>query len=244
MHKDSADPLEGWNTHDIKSRREAGAGVKHIANDLYGDMYFYVLDIIRRLHQQVRSHAFEVVIQCATVQELSSLVRANSYDRIEISNVMDEAYLGVEQTLRLIRPFLNAHNRKAAMLSLFMNAVPIIAKQHERENLRQRLQDISRYLPVTKLTSANDPDFLRMSAAKDLLEPAERHFEEYAKQFEFDRSARMLGWRRRATNTIIERWPYRLRKPYGVKGYEAEFDDLLASTLIGWETYIEWESSN
>lgn len=240
MNKDSADPLDGWSSDEARKHREVSTGIKHIANDLYGDLYFYLTDMIKALHRRVRKHVLKFKIQCATAQELGSLVPTQSYDRIEVSNIVDMAYLGLDDTLRLMQPLLKMSNPKAALIALFMNAVPTVAKQYEMSNLGKRMKDVARYLPVS-IPSRDDPEFLRMSAAMDLLDPVELYFSKYVKQTDFHQSEREHGLRRRPTNTIIERFPYRLKKAFGADGYEEEFDTLLASSLAGGETYVEWE---
>lgn len=42
-------------------------------------------------------------------------------------------------------------------------------------------------------------------------------------------------------HTIVEKWPFSLRIPYGRPGFQEEFDVLLSIGKAGSERYIEWK---
>jgi len=60
------------------------------------------------------------------------------------------------------------------------------------------------------------------------------------KVLDFPMAERMTGMKMRVTNTIIEKWPMRLKLSPGQLGADQEFKLLLASAHTGTERYVEW----
>ncbi len=60
---------------------------------------------------------------------------------------------------------------------------------------------------------------------------------------EFQEVARECHMIMKPQNTIIQKWPFRLRKAFGETGAQDGFDKLLASSWSGAERYVEWRLS-
>jgi len=60
------------------------------------------------------------------------------------------------------------------------------------------------------------------------------------KRMDFDSLGRAAGARVKAENTIVEKWPMRVKRKAGQPGAEEEFRMVLASCHTGVERYVEW----
>ncbi len=57
----------------------------------------------------------------------------------------------------------------------------------------------------------------------------------------FKEIERQSGTKMKSKNTIIERWPMRLKLKHGQPGAQEEFDAALASRHDAWNCYVEWK---
>lgn len=58
---------------------------------------------------------------------------------------------------------------------------------------------------------------------------------------DFTGLGRQNGMIAKTKNTIIEKWPLRLKKRPGQVGATEEFETLLGSHHVGGERYVEWK---
>lgn len=63
----------------------------------------------------------------------------------------------------------------------------------------------------------------------------------YTKKFKFYEVSDLLGAAIKETNTIIDKWPYRLNLRPGQPGAQEEFDRCLSGGTSGKERYVEWK---
>lgn len=63
----------------------------------------------------------------------------------------------------------------------------------------------------------------------------------YVKDSEFHRLNHEGGIIMKDEHTIIEKYPFRLKLSPGQPGAQEEFDQVLASPLMGMERYVEWK---
>lgn len=82
---------------------------------------------------------------------------------------------------------------------------------------------------------------VRLSEARCWFEPVEEYFAEYTRMLGFVDIANKTSMQMKRKNTIIEKWPYRLRKKFGEAGAAEEFESLIASGVSGYEVYVEWQ---
>lgn len=84
---DSADPLTGWPLIDIW--HYPNTNTRH---DLYGALFFYLQDRVRKFIDIVRRGKFQFQLLCKDARQLPSLVKSLGYgktggfDRIEASH--------------------------------------------------------------------------------------------------------------------------------------------------------------
>ncbi|RXW13619.1 hypothetical protein EST38_g12235 [Candolleomyces aberdarensis] len=132
LQTDYADPLSGWNTEEvIQSGKAHGAQ----AEDIYGCLYFFVLTHLRTLAQRIRklpiSFKLFSVEACALSKEIKKdtftemgITSNTTFDRIEVSNILDVNYVGVRGVLTAWSPLLG-QDKHAAIVGYFMNWVMV-----------------------------------------------------------------------------------------------------------------------
>lgn len=64
----------------------------------------------------------------------------------------------------------------------------------------------------------------------------------YNKNFDLPLITSKNGMRIKTRNTLVERWPFKLKLNKVDPGFEEEFHALFASHNMGTETYLEWTS--
>jgi len=130
LQDDLADPLESWSISDVIS---AGRAHGALNGDLYGCLYFYLQDQLRSFSERIRRfhvtfHLLEKdavdLSRAIRIGRLSTLGLPSSirFDRIDVSNIFDIGYLGIQKVIENWGPFL-AKNKNATLLGYFMNWV-------------------------------------------------------------------------------------------------------------------------
>jgi hypothetical protein len=91
----SEDPLHGWPMDDVL---EAGARSGVPPNDLYGSLFFYLSEQLRRFVTKLASTAVSIHVTCSDARELAANLAAagmaGRLHRVDVSNIVDRNYLG------------------------------------------------------------------------------------------------------------------------------------------------------
>ncbi|KAL8811818.1 MAG: hypothetical protein Q9200_001490 [Gallowayella weberi] len=124
LQSDSANPLDGWSMQSILSTPNQQRTAK---NDLNALLYFHVRSTIERFCDRLQDSVSttRVICYCVDATFLPKLLPNETcragFDRIEVSNIADEAYLGLRKTLATFAPLLKkkSKNPHAALLTLF-----------------------------------------------------------------------------------------------------------------------------
>jgi hypothetical protein len=80
-------------------------------------------------------------------------------------------------------------------------------------------------------------EVIKLTVARTLLRDFDALFNDYAKQADFNTIGEKLGTQVKVKNTIVEKWPIRLKEDAS----KEDFDIRLGSGHIGSERYVEWE---
>ncbi|KAF7762529.1 hypothetical protein Agabi119p4_9122 [Agaricus bisporus var. burnettii] len=128
LQRDYADPLSGWNPDEvIKAGKAHGAQ----AEDIYGCLYFFLLDELSSFARRLRQLRITFNIYNLTASDLSLAIRHNSFwsegipasirfDRIEVSNILDVNYIGIRGVVSNWASLLSKSS-SATILGYFMN---------------------------------------------------------------------------------------------------------------------------
>ena len=108
-------------------------------------------------------------------------------------------------------------------------------------NIKEEMDKLLKLMPFDPrvLSSGNpaDPDLLRMNDARMRFRDFDKFFDRYMQKLEFGNIGRQAGLVMKKKNTVIEKWPLRLKKG----AMEEEFRILHSSGHVGSERYVEWK---
>ncbi|KAL2075267.1 hypothetical protein VTL71DRAFT_210 [Oculimacula yallundae] len=241
---DSADPLHGWSTSDIR------ANVPLASNDVYGGLYFHVYSVLLKFCNklQVLNLSF-VLLQVNALELYKTLENAQllkqGFDRVEVSNISDGGYIGIQRTLLHLSRLLPAppSNPHATLLTLFLNAIHEISSSSSflssPTSLKSDITKLLKYLPLpnpAKNPSETSAYMMDLIQNRSVFWDFDTMFATYMQEEEFARIAREQHMCVKETHTVLGKWPWRLRE-----GAPKElFDELRASGLMGSERYVEW----
>jgi len=78
-------------------------------NDLYGRLFFYIVDKMTNFVSIIKSKRIFFHFSCKNAIDLLEEFKHNNvtFDRIDVSNISDENYIGIRKCLELSRPLLN-----------------------------------------------------------------------------------------------------------------------------------------
>jgi hypothetical protein len=123
MVPDSADPLQGWPLEEVFSFAESQ---KLPANDIYGNLFFYVRDQLDKFVSKLEKHSISMTLYCEDAQDLvqrfyppRSGNRPLWFDRIDTSSLADSGSLGLKKTLELFSPLLSPANPSSTLITMF-----------------------------------------------------------------------------------------------------------------------------
>ncbi|KAF4500706.1 hypothetical protein FAGAP_3069 [Fusarium agapanthi] len=240
--QDSADPVEGWSLGEVEK-----TPIGLATSDVYGKLFYYIRSMIKRFLDRVCKSTVAFQLLQVDAVELDDELEG-SFDRIEVSNVSDSGYPGIRLTFALMAPLLRepSINPHATLITLFMNMVD--------ENWtmmddfadclptslanRRRVHCIP---PVHPLMGPGDPTMVKITYGASHLREYDNIFERVAGHQELASFPDWAGAMMKEKQTIIEKWPYRLKLRPGQPGGKEEFDLLMEGDSSGKELYLEWK---
>ncbi|KDR66055.1 hypothetical protein GALMADRAFT_232756 [Galerina marginata CBS 339.88] len=218
---DCADPLEGWNTVAV-----INAGKAHGAQpeNIYGCLYFFLSQQLRNFAHRFGNlkMSFSLFASDARLlpkgihEDLISgcgIPRSIRFDRIEVSNILDTNYAGIEDVLLTWSPLLT-ESSSAAIVGYFMNWCAVqedgLASNASKviiKKLLERVIENSVSLP-TKLS--REDTLCLISDDKDALYENSKPFSNFLKKQGLDGILRKEKCRLREQHTIV---PHRILAP-------------------------------
>ena len=194
---------------------------------------------------------FRLHLYCMNATELpfylNKSAEKTAFDRVEVANIVDMPYLGLDITLRTLGPLLRkkAENPHATLIALFMNAIHHAEKDlgnsYIETNLRLAMKKVVQFLPVKETPiNRSSAAMVRMMLAKDIFRDLDHLFTHYMKMTDFSKASREASMTMRTKNTVIDPWPLRFRKEYGEPGAQEALNQLMSSSSSGNERYVEW----
>jgi hypothetical protein len=244
LQMDSADPREGysWDEIDLLIQNYIVP-----SNDRYGQLFLVLHEQLEIFRNECRKRGISYVATCVDVRDLQTALieykRGDArFDRIEVSNIVDGGYVGVEGTLAAVGPFLREDNAYAAVVSLFMNAVHIVQRAYRTQVLPELIATVMPYLPQPgQLNNILDPRVSQYITAAEYCSPWADWFAEYFESFDLKEEARRHGLKARERHTIVPKLPWRFKGDRNnIEGSRARLLRLLESNLCGGERYVEW----
>ncbi|KAI9731728.1 MAG: hypothetical protein M1834_004517 [Cirrosporium novae-zelandiae] len=243
---DSADPLQGWPIDEIVRKAPPAK------NDMYGSLFFYVQDALQQFCQQIGRLDVSFKLFQVDALELPNIIKQygmgqHSFDRIEVSNIVDRGYLGLGATLTSFGPLLKqkTQNPNATLVALFLNAIHEVCIPADYIKLMtSEMAIVRQYVPINsnitqqQQNSHYNADFLKQMDACVMFRDLDEPFQRYMHECRFRDIGKVAGLEMKSKNTIVQPWPMRLSK----NTTQTEFDILQASGHSGCERYVEWRS--
>ncbi|TKA78672.1 hypothetical protein B0A55_04509 [Friedmanniomyces simplex] len=96
---DPADPLDGWDWCEVLKTNSGLA-----TNDLYGKLTVYLKQLFSKFHDSLEAHPCTFSLFNVDAASLPHHLPNGTFARIEVSNIVDGAYLGIAKTLDLLGP--------------------------------------------------------------------------------------------------------------------------------------------
>ncbi|KAK7973521.1 trehalose-phosphatase [Apiospora saccharicola] len=241
---DSADPTNGWRMSRIRKKAGSPAAV----NDVFGRLYYHVVELVVDVHKRLPSTKLGVEMMQMDANDLFGHLspRQTRFDRIETSNIADLAYLNPVGAVSRLGPLLKppSENPHATLITLFINAVHDIAALSGVDNhtgwMDAAIRKVAKYLPVSPPRHEFDAGVLRMMSIMEMFKDFDGLFAKYIERIEFVPVLHSMGMEMKETHTIVDKWPMRLKKRPDEAGAKEEFQDLCNSQHTGGDRYVEW----
>ncbi|KIM26483.1 hypothetical protein M408DRAFT_330621 [Serendipita vermifera MAFF 305830] len=227
IQNDMLYPIGGWDLAEVTS---FGASRGATPQDIFGCLYFYLSDQLLKFKE--RLGALKITFHLADVncRELASVIKASSleagtastnhpakkelpreFDRIDVSNTVDDNYVGLEQTLSAWSDLLKSQNPHSTLLAYSMNWIWEEPKGNP-ENDRKAFSRISgqlvqenRFDHVSRnnMLSQWSPLIMVIKDAVNAMYENSKSFQEYLKKRGVSGTATSQGLRLKAKHTIV-----------------------------------------
>ncbi|KAI0515446.1 hypothetical protein F5B22DRAFT_636473 [Xylaria bambusicola] len=253
--KDSADPIDGWS---MKTVLETKAGPAK--QDAYGQLYHYLRRLFVDFHQYLHSKPVAFELHHVDARGLDKTLAGREFDRIEVSNICDAGYLGIDKTLKtfgplLCKPQVNPH---ATLITTFLNAVleakmmcqqmnPILEDLIFRIEVVTAMEYMKSELPRPTGTRAEIEERLAIYAimaasAAEVVRDMDKYFDIYMDKHGFAGAASSAELMMKEKHTIIPPWPLRVNGgSLPTRNDKKDFKLLLGTGHTGQERYVEWK---
>ncbi|PYI28678.1 hypothetical protein BP00DRAFT_480748 [Aspergillus indologenus CBS 114.80] len=239
-----ANPLRGWSLKDVLETPSGPATA-----DLYGKLFCYLRKTLTLFVERLSSTRIAFQFHHTTASYLVEGLDEGSFDRIELSNLADNNYMGAYHTLSTMVPVLRTpqQNPHATLITLFASAISDVATLEEGISLMfadsETKQLLDRYSPGTGPRSPFDAASLKEASALQLFAPVDRLFDRYLKTFAVMDVASRVGAMIKEPHSIVAKWPYRMRLRPDQEGALQELELCLREIRSSRERYVEWKRS-
>lgn len=256
MLNDGAHPFDGW---DFDEMFNAGKALGTTEEDLIGCLFFYVKEQLVEFSKRLRRFKMQIYVSDKDARQLPKTLKSRptfpqSFDRVEVSNIVDKNYVGMS-VLSDWGPLLNKANPHAAIIGLFMNwhiwkkSANYMSSSVSFNDAMKRMSSC----PSAGFSPSGlfplDRKVTEMMKTLTIFHDTSTSFEEYLKDEKEDDTASKAGLQRRRINRIV---PHRLFAKLGAGHSELPVIDsperwYKVACLSGaayYERYVEWGHVN
>ncbi|QPC76664.1 hypothetical protein HYE68_007416 [Fusarium pseudograminearum] len=236
---DNSDPLSGWSIKEVES-----TSIGPATSDIYGKLFRHVKCLLKAFVERLSSSIMTFKLLQVDASDLPDHQLERSFDRIEVSNISDSAYLGIHKTVAIMSPLLqpSSVNPHATLITLFMNMVDFNKTMGDKVNESASILIILEFLQLTSLpVSDRDPEFVKIMYSRDRVQNYDHILHKIAKTFNFSAFPQYMGVAIKEKHTIVEKWPHRLKRKPHQRGAKEDFDLSMRGGASGKELYLEWK---
>ncbi|RBA21223.1 hypothetical protein FPRO05_07537 [Fusarium proliferatum] len=242
----SCEPLDGWSAKDVEMTQHGPA-----TSDIYGKLFTYLRSVLKHFISRIANKRITFQLLHLNATDLLDHLKKGSFDRIEVSNISDKSYLGINMTVAVMAPLLRSPtvNPHATLITRFMDAIQENMTSEDRvgptpgsDKHEEMVALLDGYFPETALpTTTWDAIIVKFVLASDLIRTFDHIFDKIAHKLEFDEFPEYMKLGIKDEHTIIEKWPFRLKLKQGQAGAQEEFDRMMGAGVTGKEFYLEWK---
>lgn len=243
-----------WNLAQILT-----SGARHGVpkEDINGHTYFHVLGTLTAFCKKLRSLNVHFCIYSASPDLLPELLEKtttiSSFDRIDASHLADipnpaaqtkDGTSVLEITLLSLGRMLKTpvQNPHAVLITLFLNATEhalrALGGDYARVRQKHNMKRVAKFMDWNQDISY--PFYLKFMDACHVFRDYDMLFEKYLDMIGLEQVEDKQGMKMKEPNSVVESWPYRMKKRAVEKGAQAEFEAVLASFALGGGRYVEW----
>ncbi|KAF5653986.1 SET and MYND domain protein [Fusarium sp. NRRL 25303] len=242
----SCEPLDGWSAKDVEMTQHGPA-----TSDIYGKLFTYLRSVLKHFMSRMANKNINFQLLHLNATDLLDHLKKGSFDRIELSNISDKSYVGINMTVAVMAPLLRSPtvNPHATLITRFMDAIQENMTGEDRvgptpgsDKHEEMVALLDGYFPETALpTTTWDAIIVKFVLATDLVRTYDHIFDKIAHKLEFDEFPEYMKVGIKDEHTIIEKWPFRLKLKPGQAGAQEEFDRMMGPGVTGKEFYLEWK---
>ncbi|EUC48557.1 hypothetical protein COCMIDRAFT_34040 [Bipolaris oryzae ATCC 44560] len=244
--KDDASPRRGWLFDEYMADAPAAKA------DEFGAIFFHIRTLLLKFCGRLRSSDISFWMFNMDAQDIGSYLDDMKFDRIEISNICDRAYLGPHICLEVFSPLLKptSQNPNATLLMLFLNAAQETENEantpEDKQSTVKERNRLDEYIPIGKpredmarapMKLITHPNIILRAVCSDMFKPWDKYFNIFMDKCKITQFATQCGMAIKEEHTIVQPWPYRVED----QTTKEEFDILRASGTTGSERYMEFQ---
>ncbi|KAK8103314.1 hypothetical protein PG984_016460 [Apiospora sp. TS-2023a] len=229
------------------------AHVAHSQTEIGGQLYYHVIGLVADVHKRLPSIKLSTeMMQLDTTDLLGHFGGPGEtrFDRIQTCNITDLVALNPVRDVSQLGPLLKdpGVNPHATLITLFVNAVnEMVSLDHGLDanviftgDAAVAASQARHYLGTRTPRHLFDADITQHLSVMTMFRDCDSLFDKYKDREGFVPILYGKGMEIKAKNTIVDKWPLRMKKRPEEEGAKEEFQGLLNRINRGGEVYVEW----
>ncbi|KAG8525730.1 uncharacterized protein KY384_000490 [Bacidia gigantensis] len=216
LQKDSAAALDGYHLRSI-----IDFGQKEVPkSDINGCLYLYSISALCQFLSRIRKTPMRFIILGTNALLLAAQLVGHDtikegFDRIEVANIADSNYVGLQPVLSTLGPLLKrpVDNPQATLITLFMNATHLaewdLGDTYKLSTLEKTLSRVKRFLPYKPSSNEYDPGVIRFKSAEGMFKDRDMLFNHWMKATNVEKIVAQTIMKMRNGNKVTKKWLYK-----------------------------------
>ncbi|KAI8654751.1 DUF4470 domain-containing protein [Fusarium keratoplasticum] len=233
-------PIHGWDFGEVIKVSTGAASMDH-----YGKLFYYLQEVFVKFSRDLRSRNLYFRLYNQDIQHLAGKLGAQSFARIELSNLSEEPYIDPGLASRCLVPLLQVRtmNPYATLIMLFTKAVwAQINTSYEIPAMAKCAPTMATLIPqVVMPPDKQDPIVSKFLLGMGLIIDVDNLFDKYLASNQAHRM-NCGSMAVKENHTIVEKWPFRPKLTPGQCGTPGELAVMLSSAALELARYVEYRS--
>lgn len=243
MLPDDTDPRAGYWQEEVDA---ATTSFSIPSNDVYGQLYLFHHHQLHHFLLACERRAINFLLTAVDVEDLQQTLQqvqpSPVFDRIDVSNIIDEAWRGVGPILKVLEPLLSPIKPYATISGHFINAIRLMEEEQDRSMLNHPYHKLCEYFPpiVDTMNHQDDPYEIMRGGMIAFFFPYEEWFQVYRRGRNVGEVAAAQGLVEMSRNTVVAEWPWVFRSIGDVEKDRQLSRGLMVHGSQATTRYIEW----